>query len=92
MALTPNVVLLPAHIVDALGCETIDGAVFTVSVAAFEVTGEGQVPETTHRYRKPLFDETVELSFSVSLVQLVYEGLLPLVVIFAKPLPVFTCH
>ena len=50
MALTPNEVLLPAQSVTALGCETIDGAVFTVSVAAFEVNGDGQVPETTQRY------------------------------------------
>ena len=79
-------------IVEALGCEAIDGAVFTVNNAALDVTGDGQVPETTQRYWNPLFDETVELIRNESLVQFEYDGLLPLVVIFAKPLPVFTCH
>ena len=61
--------MLPEHIVEALGCEAIDGAVFTVSVAAFEVNGDGQVPETMQRYRFPLLDAIVAFTLNVSLFQ-----------------------
>jgi hypothetical protein len=47
---TVNDALLPLHITLLTGCDVIAGRVFTVSVAAVEVTDGAHMPDTTQRY------------------------------------------
>ena len=71
------------------GWVPIEGAEFTVKVAAFEVAVGVHVPLTTHWYVYPFIPAVAAVMFSVAVVLFVYT---PVLEMLLYPLPVFTCH
>ena len=61
-------VLLPAQTAVFEGWFEMEGASFTVKVAALDVTGGVQVPESTHLYIYPFIDELADRIVSVEVV------------------------
>jgi hypothetical protein len=85
VAVRVKLAVLPAHTVCAVGWAVIAGAVFTVKVAAEEVTLGGHVPLSTTRYCLPLSPDTVAAVVKLAEVA-------PLISLNVVPASVLNCH